>query len=390
MSKKEKKYSTIKYSSYLGLDKILGAQNLRSEMLDDEPAHEEMLFVIVHQSYELWFKQILHELDSVVEMFDKNNVDERSIGIAVARCQRVTSILKLLVDHLPILETMTALDFLDFRNYLFPASGFQSFQFRKIENLLGLSESQRMTYAGHHYAGPFDEDQKKELEAIEKRGSLFSAVEDWLERTPFLKFGNFQFVKHYKQSVKRMVKKEASAIKKADYLSDKEKEMRLKMMGSTDTYFESILDKKVHEKLVKEGKQRLSYDATLAALMINLYNEEPMLQLPYRFLLCLMDIDELMTTWRYRHSQMVMRMIGRKVGTGGSSGHDYLRETAMRHQVFADLHNISTLLIPRSELPELPEEVSKELGFYYTHTFKVFNDELMKDDPDEGGDQFFH
>ena len=104
----------------------------------------------------------------------------------------------------------------------------------------------------------------------------------------------------------------------------------------------------------------------LAALMLNLYNEEPLLQLPYRFLLCLIDIDELLTTWRYRHAQMVLRMLGRKTGTGGSSGHSYLRETAVRHHIFTDLHNISTLLIPRSELPALPPRLVKELGFYYT------------------------
>ncbi|MEO0777693.1 MAG: tryptophan 2,3-dioxygenase family protein, partial [Bacteroidota bacterium] len=71
--------------------------------------------------------------------------------------------------------------------------------------------------------------------------------------------------------------------------------------------------------------------------------------------------------WRYRHAQMVLRMLGRKIGTGGSSGHEYLRETALRHQIYTDLHNISTLLIPRSELPELPIALKKELGFYFSH-----------------------
>jgi tryptophan 2,3-dioxygenase len=104
--------------------------------------------------------------------------------------------------------------------------------------------------------------------------------------------------------------------------------------------------------------------------MIHLYNEEPLLQLPHRFLITLVDIDELLTTWRYRHAQMVMRMLGRKMGTGGSSGHDYLRATALKHHIFADLHNISTLLIPRSELPDLPEAVIQQLGFCYTHLDK--------------------
>ena len=366
MSEEPKKYSTVHYHQYLGLDELLGSQRPRSAELEPEPAHDEMLFIIVHQSYELWFKQILHELESVVEVFQTNKVDERNIGTSIARLNRVIEIFKLLIEHIRIMETMTPIDFLDFRKYLFPASGFQSFQFRKVENMLGLPEDERMTYNNYHYAAFFTEEQRAELESIAKGRNLFAAVEDWLERTPFLRFGNFQFLEHYKASVERMVDREADAISASDYLSDKEKEGRLRMMANTDPYFRSILDPHVHSEEKGKGTFRLSYDAMLAALMINLYNEEPLLQLPYRFLLCLIDIDELLTTWRYRHAQMVLRMLGRKTGTGGSSGHKYLRDTAIKHHIFTDLHNISTLLIPRSELPALPARLVRELGFYYT------------------------
>ena len=114
------------------------------------------------------------------------------------------------------------------------------------------------------------------------------------------------------------------------------------------------------------GEIRLSYRASLAALLINLYRDEPILHNPFQLLRSLTEIDELVTTWRYRHAQMVLGMLGRKIGTGGSSGHEYLMETAMKHQIFTDLHNISTLLIPRSELPPLPSEVKRELGFYFS------------------------
>lgn len=366
MSEKDQKYSTIHYRNYLKLDQVLGAQTLRSEALGETPAHDELLFIITHQSYEIWFKQIIHETQSVTDLFKKNLVDEKSIGISLSRMNRVIEILKLLIEHIRVLETMTPLDFLDFRNYLFPASGFQSFQFRKVENLLGLPEQDRITYNNHHYAAFFSKEEQEELEQVRKNGSLFEAVEDWLERTPFLKFKKFQFLQHYKASVERMVAKERNAILESDYLTDREKDMRIKMMGSTDTYFESILDPEAHKKMKEEGKLRLSYKASMAALMINLYNEEPILQLPYRFLLCLIEIDDLLTTWRYRHAQMVLRMLGRKIGTGGSSGHNYLKETALKHHIFADLHNISTLLIPRSELPPLPDNLKQELGFYYS------------------------
>ena len=118
--------------------------------------------------------------------------------------------------------------------------------------------------------------------------------------------------------------------------------------------------------MVKEGSARLSYRATLAALMINLYRDEPILHQPFRLLTSLVEMDEMLTTWRYRHAQMVLRMLGKKIGTGGSSGYDYLQATANRHHIFSDFHNISTLLIPRSELPEIPEEVKEKLGFYYS------------------------
>lgn len=366
MKNTEKKYSTIHYHNYLELDNILGSQTPRSALLDKEPAHEEMLFIIIHQVYELWFKQIIHEMTSVLLMFKKENVDERNIGTAIGRLERVIEIQKVLIAQIKVLETMTPLDFLDFRNYLFPASGFQSFQFRLVENMLGLTEEKRMTYNNYHYASVFTDSQQEQLKTILKNGTFFDAIEDWLERTPFLQFGEFQFLDHYRSAVERMVEKEKKAILDSSYLSEKEKEMRLKMMGSTDTYFESVLDPKVHENLKKEGTLRMSYKATIAALLINLYRDEPLLHLPYKLLVCLTEIDEQFTTWRYRHAQMVLRMLGNKIGTGGSSGHKYLSDTAEKHHIFRDLHNISTLLIPRSELPELPGNLRKVLGFYFT------------------------
>ena len=360
-----KKYSTVHYRNYLELDKILDAQNLRSAVLDKEPAHEEMLFIIVHQTYELWFKQIIHELESVLALFKTDKVDERNIGTAIARLNRVVEIQKLLIDQIRIMETMTPLDFLDFRHHLFPASGFQSYQFRMIENILGLEEKGRMTYNGCPYFAVFDDSKKEKLQEVSSNGSLFDSVEDWLERTPFIELGEFDFMESYKDAVDRMLEKEIKAIKASKYLDAAEKEQRLVMLGNTDTYFDAVLNKEHHEKMMREGELRLSYEATVAALFINLYRDEPILHLPFQLLTCFIEIDEALTNWRYRHAQMVLRMLGNKVGTGGSSGHIYLHETAEKHHIFKDLHNISTLLIPRSELPELPEEIKKNLGYYY-------------------------
>ncbi len=363
---KEGKYASIHYTDYLQLDKLLDAQHPRSGNYGEE-AHDEMLFIIIHQVYELWFKQINHELRSLAELFCEDHVRDRSLLVIVQRMDRVIEILKLLVQQIQVLETLTPLDFLDFRHFLFPASGFQSYQFREFENLLGLREGDRFIYKpNERYLNEFTRDKQKQLEAIEQsHHSVFDSIERWLERTPFLHMEEFDFITAYAEAVKKMLDKEKRAIEKSKYLTEKQKAMRLEMLGSTNTYFSSVLNPEKHKELLKSRKMRLSYDATLAALFIHLYRDEPILQLPYRLLNKLIDIDELVTTWRYRHAQMVLRMLGKKIGTGGSSGYDYLRQTAEKNQVFRDFHNISTLLIPRSSVPPLPEDVKKNLSFYY-------------------------
>ena len=359
------KYTTINYKDYLELDKILDAQHPRSLAVGGKMAHDEMLFIIIHQVYELWFRQIIHELDSVHTIFNSDKIDERDIGIAVRRLHRVTEILKLGVQQIDIIETITPLDFLDFRDYLFPASGFQSFQFRVVETMLGLKNDKRITYNGAHFTSVFDEQQKETIEKIQKSGSMLELVEKWLERTPFIQTENYDFLTSYSRSLEYMLKNETDAINSSPDLTETEKKMRLEMLGSSNTYFLTVLNKEKHEQLVESGELSFSYEATLAAVFISLYRDEPILRTPYNFLSVLKDIDETLTNWRSRHAQMVLRMIGKRVGTGGSSGHEYLAKTAKQHQIFADLYNISTLLIPRSQLIPLPKKLEQKLGFYF-------------------------
>ena len=136
----------VHYSDYLQLDKILNAQDPES-VKKNADAHDEMLFIIIHQAYELWFKQIIHELKSISTMFEDDLMDEREISTAVARLERIIEIQKLLIEQINVMETMTAMDFLDFRNYLFPASGFQSLQFRIIE----FGQSGQQVFLRHVY-----------------------------------------------------------------------------------------------------------------------------------------------------------------------------------------------------------------------------------------------
>lgn len=146
-----KPYPPAYYADYLRLEQLLSAQQPRSAEFG-KPAHDEMLFIIVHQAFELWFKQILHELESVCEMFESDFVDEKNLGVAVARLLRITEIQKVMIDQFRILETMTPLDFLEFRDFLSPASGFQSVQFRLIENRLGLLQEQRVDFGQVTYS----------------------------------------------------------------------------------------------------------------------------------------------------------------------------------------------------------------------------------------------
>ncbi|HRK71994.1 MAG TPA: tryptophan 2,3-dioxygenase family protein, partial [Micropepsaceae bacterium] len=119
------------YASYLQLSRILSAQAPESARRGT-PAHDEMLFIIIHQSYELWFKQIIHEIGLIDGIFGEDSVDEADLGRAVHAAERIVRIQRHLVAQIDILETMTPMDFLEFRNMLVPASGFQSEQFRII------------------------------------------------------------------------------------------------------------------------------------------------------------------------------------------------------------------------------------------------------------------
>ncbi len=361
-----KPYPPIGYSEYLRIPELLSLQKLRSEQLTNRQAHDEMLFIITHQTYELWFKQILTELDSVLAIFRQPRIDEVEMGTAVARLQRITEIQKLLIQQISVLETMTPLDFLDFRDMLYPASGFQSFQNRLIENKLGLKPEQRLAFNSmpyHAYVGPKEQEL---LLSTQNEESLFELVDKWLARTPFLQTGEFDFWTHYRDAVERLLAEDLDVIRNHPQLSAEAKEQNVRELEATRETFRSLFDRDRYEDLRKEGLFRFSYEAIHAALLIQLYRNEPAFTLPFQLLTALQDIDELMTTWRYRHALMAHRMLGRKIGTGGSSGARYLKDATEKHRIFNDLFNLATFLVPRSRLPELPQSVREKLGFFYT------------------------
>ncbi|EDW05825.1 tryptophan 2,3-dioxygenase [Drosophila mojavensis] len=349
------------YGEYLMLDKLLDAQCMLS-MEDKRPVHDEHLFIITHQAYELWFKQIIFEFDSIRDMLDAEVIDETKTLEIVKRLNRVVLILKLLVDQVPILETMTPLDFMDFRKYLAPASGFQSLQFRLIENKLGVLTEQRVKY-NQKYTDVFGND-KKALHAIrdsEDSPSLLTLVQRWLERTPGLEEDGFNFWAKFQQSVDQFLAAQVQSAMLEPV--ERAKNYRLMDIEKRREVYRSIFDPAVHDALVKRGDRRFSHRALQGAIMITFYRDEPRFSQPHQLLTLLMDIDSLITKWRYNHVIMVQRMIGsQQLGTGGSSGYQYLRSTLSdRYKVFLDLFNLSTFLIPREAIPPLDETIRRKL-----------------------------
>lgn len=353
----------VYYHDYLDLNRLLSSQHPLSS---GEPggAHDEMLFIIVHQAYELWFKQILHEIESVMEIFGLEAIREREMGTLVARLERIHSIQRVMMDQLEVLETMTPLDFLDFRDRLYPASGFQSLQFRLIENMLGLDPRDRGPINEAPYTSRFRKEHREILAASERGPSLHDLVEAWLERTPFLEMGEFAFWVEYREAVDRMLSRERRAVETDSGLVVEVRRRQLERQGEIEEGFATIFDEDRYRALRDEGRRRMSRRAFMAALLINLYRDEPILQSPFRLLTGLVDIDEGFMAWRQRHALMVLRMIGNRIGTGGTSGYEYLETTMRRSRVWSDLVELPTFLIPRSELPALPPTVAAAMRFH--------------------------
>jgi len=363
-----KNQGPVYYSDYLKLDQFLSCQTVLSKKyatVENPEAHDETLFIVVHQAYELWFKQILHDLDSVLNNFSKEIVDESCFSVIIQRLDRIRKIQSLFMTQLEILETMTPMDFLEFRNLLIPASGFQSTQFREIEIKLGLNTMDRQSVDREFFLGRLTQNDRDRLTALENAPSLLRLIEKWLERTPFTNHENFDFWSAYQNSIQKLLSDdEQTIINNMAHLSELEKKAQLENLKTTQITFDSLFNKEAHAQLIESGQRKLSQKALLNALFIMLYRDEPMLSMPHQMMTIVMDIDENFTAWRYRHALLAQRMLGTKIGTGGSSGHQYLKRAADNNRVFVDFFNLSTYLIPRSRLPKIPLAIKKMLNFY--------------------------
>lgn len=343
------------YGSYLAVEKLLGLQAPLSLIEGKLHAHDEMLFIIVHQTYELWFKQILHELNACCEVLKKPSADDDGpdMNVVVQRLKRVVEIWKLLNQQVDVLETMTPLDFLDFRSHLEGASGFQSTQFRQIEATLGLRMENRFRpdYYKHTEMGGFNEADYQTIVDSEKGVSLLRLVEQWLRRMPFFDGSFWEDWENDPGATDSGTSKFWVHYRKLYEASLSERDERPDLLGKfDDTFF-------------KSGAGDFSPEALRAALFIMLYRDEPLFRLPFALLNTLIEIDEQLGNFRYRHLQMVRRMIGTRIGTGGSSGEQYLQGAVNKNYIYRELAGVITYLIERRNLPQLPKRLHQALRF---------------------------
>ncbi|MEX1178270.1 MAG: tryptophan 2,3-dioxygenase family protein [Nitriliruptor sp.] len=353
------------YRDYLGLDEVLGAIRPISRMADGRPAHDEHLFIVTHQAFELWFAQLLHELDAVIGSLDRDPVPDEAMGQVVHRLERMVTIVPVLLHQFAVLETMTPLDFLDFRDDLVPASGFQSAQFRLLENRLGLDAARRLKIQGAVYTSRLDATDAATVAASEEGRSLRAVVDDWLARTPFVRLDGFDLWAAYADAVRTMLDRDRHLIATNPSVDKAVRDQQLASFEQTAASFATVLDREEWEDLRAQGKRAFTHEAIRAALLIELYRDQPALHLPFRLLTALIDLDTGVTAFRQAHARMVRRAIGARVGTGGTSGHAYLEATAAKHTIFGDLADLATFHLPRRELPELPSHVRAQMGFRY-------------------------
>ncbi len=256
------------YNTYLQVPELLRLQR----PLSDGPEHDEMLFIVIHQVYELWFKQVLWEVDWLRQALYEGRAPR-----AAATLRRILTILKTLVGQIDVLETMTPVSFNSFRARLEAASGFQSIQFREVEIALGHRRRELL----HHLR-----DEPEATARLEARAADPSIYEAFLH-----------------------------------FLGEQGQPIPAEAFGR-DPWAPPFEDERVR------------------TLLVDVYHHQPYLR---QICELLVDLDEGLQEWRYRHVKMVQRTIGSKQGTGGSAGAGYLRST-LDQPLFPDLWAIRASL----------------------------------------------
>ena len=295
------------YSDYLRLEELLKLQT----GVDGETSkisNDELHFILVHQNFELWFKLVINELTCTRNILSSAYVEETKLPQAVHHMERVIETFKLMSLQWRVMETLEPQDFLNFRDDLGTASGFESFQMREMESLMGSKWIDG-----------------KLVGRQETCNSLYDVTCDWLERTPIQ--GSVYGSSNDEKNIDDFI---------TDYLSSYKK-----------------LYPDTNKDAVNFFEEESSLRRRRAGLVfIESYRELPLLAWPRKLISTLIELEQSMILWRTSHARMVERMIGRRIGTGGSPGVDYLDMTT-KYRVFVDLWAVRSILIKKEALPRL-------------------------------------
>lgn len=354
------------YWDYIKVEELLSLQSgLPGET--ESLSNDEVLFITIHQIDELWFQLALRELGSVRDCFARVPVPEQSLAAAVRGIRRTEQIFSHLASHFALMETMTTRDYLGFRDKLFPASGFQSAQLREMEILLGLDPERRvhLGYEGSYLDALKNEDGSpspamlRVQRRLEDTPSVHDAIHSWLFRTPI--HGSTPdadddearvaaFVEDYLAAGEREVQGQiATARAHALTPEDEERlETRYRKELERTRAFLTAAD------VAPEEQRRISR-IRAALVFIEGYRELPLLAWPRELVDGIIALEQAFLVFRQRHARMVERIIGRRVGTGGSAGVEYLDQTALRYRVFSDVWAVRTLLLRREALPPIDD-----------------------------------
>ena len=337
------------YGDYLQLPALLELQGENRGVSPDE-----MHFIIVHQTFELWFKQVIRELTEVRDILAQDHVPEDDIPRAVDHLGRTTEIFRLMANQWTVLETLTPQGFLAFRDGLGTASGFESYQMREFEILLGLANEDRLygmdpisTFRKLAKNSQRDAAILSRLEDVASKPSLSESLMRWVSRTPIM--GSLAGNHGDEDAVAEYIETHLNSHEKIG----KQAAERMSGYGASSSEEAAERFAASHQGAIDFLKPDGNVSRARAGLLfIESYRELPLLTWPRTLIDAIVELEESMVKWRHSHARMVERIMGRRIGTGGTSGVDYLDATS-QYRIFKDLWAVRTILVKPDFRPEL-------------------------------------
>lgn len=348
------------YGSYLGIEQLLNLQDgpaLGKSTGKGLVHHEELTFIVVHQVFELWFKLVTADMvqsrEYLTILASGSNTDAAMAANLVTKClaylRRTEAIFHHAVGAFGIMETMHPADFVEFRDYLVPASGFQSVSFRSLEQLLGVQNETRLKVNNLPVFSYLTETEQAQLAEEGKAPSINDLVVRMLARTPVPE----TFLQVYLETTRKVLEEQQYVIARAAKDDPKAKALIDAGVEKMEATLKDPVAWSEGLHLEGEGASEEYRKAVIAALFITSYRHEHQYSSLATLLDSLIAVEEAMLLWRGRHTHMAERMIGRRSGTGGtSSGVGYL-DLTRRYRIFHSLWLVRKMFVRASALPPL-------------------------------------